>query len=187
MVLENLALLDASMRASDTRSARFVVRCSGIQLSVVYLNDVCPQELLIIRNESRHWLRVPVQSGHNVEPQAIRPLVEPDAPPESVTSPAVRRFLEEFALAIPRTLSNGVERAAAEVILQHSPDVEEPNRIYFAGWFPLGREAARPQSPNLQKTRRAFGQDAYELCLHLQMASRWTDRVEERQPFKLPE
>lgn len=156
-------------------------------MSVVYLNDGCPQELLMFRDEPRRWLRVPVQTGYNVEPQALRPLVEPDAPPESIASPAVRRFVEEFAFALPRALGNGVERASSEVILQHSPDVEEATRIYFAGWFPLGGEAARPQNPNLQKTRRAFGQDAYELCLHLQMASRWSDQVAERQPFELPE
>src|SRR5690606_1959202 len=109
MVLENLALLDASMRAGDCRGARFSVRCAGIPLSIVFINDACPQELLIFRSEPRRWLRVAVQAGHKVEPQAVRPLVEPDAPPESVASPAVRRFLEEFALALPRALGNGVE------------------------------------------------------------------------------
>jgi len=187
MVLENLALLDASMRASDCRGVRCTVRCGGLVVSVVYLNDACPQELLMFRHEPRRWLRVPVQAGHNVEPQALRPLVEPDAPPESIASPAVRRFLEDFAIALPRAVGNGVERATSEVILQHSLDVEEPTRIYFAGWLPLVGEAVRPQHPNLQKTRRAFGQDAYELCLHLQMGSRWSDQVSDRQPFKLPE
>ena len=187
MVLENLALLDASMRAANCRAARFLVRCGGLQLSIVYLNDMCPQELLIYRTEPRQWLRVAVQSGHRVEPVAVRSLVEPDAAPASIPSPEVRRFLEELALAIPRALSADTERAGHEAILLHSLDVEEPTKIYFAGWIPLPTEAARPGNPNLQKTRRAFGQDAYELCLHLQQGSRWSDQASERQPFALPE
>lgn len=186
MVLENLALLDAAMRSSDCRAARFSVRCGGLQLSIVYLNDVCPQELLMFRSDPRRWLRVALQPGHSLEPIALRPLVEPDAPPDSIASPAVRRFLEEFSISLPRALGNGVERATSEMILQHSLDVEEPAKVYFAGWLPLG-DAVRPQHPNLLKTRRAFGQDTYELCLHLQMGSCWTQDAASRQPFRMPE
>lgn len=185
MVLENLAFLDSSMRAAGCRATRFSVRCGGLTLSVVYLNDTCPPEFLILRHEPRQWLRVVLQKGHDMEPRHLRPLVEPQALPDTPLSPAVRRLVEDFAIALPRTVAE-VEKAAPEVVLQHSPDVDEPGKIHFAGWSPLPPEA-RPQHPKLQKTRRAFGQDVYELCLHLHLGSQWTDDATQRVKFFLPE
>ena len=187
MVLENLALLDASMRAAQCRSVRFTLRCAGGPWSIIYLNDTCPQELLILRTEPpRRWTRVPLLNGHAVDPFTLRPLLEPGTPSDAPLSADVRRFIEEFSFTLPRTIGD-VEKIGPDLILQYSLDVEEPTRIYFAGWQPLDPASVRPNHPNLHKTRRAFGQDVYELCLHLQMGSVWTDEAAKRQPFKLPE
>jgi hypothetical protein len=152
----------------------------------VYVNDVCPQQLLIWQLEPRRWVGLPVPKGHAVEASAIRPLVEPGARPDSPASPEVRRFLDDFGLALPRTIAE-TERATPETILQHSLDVEDAGKIHFAGWLPLPEQAAKPGHPNLQKIRRAYGQDAFELCLHLHLGARWTEDVTQRVEFHLPE
>jgi hypothetical protein len=186
MVLDNLAFLDASMRAVDCRAARFTVRCDGAQFSVVYLNDTLPQELLIFRLDPKRWVRIAVQKGHDLDPRAFRPLLEAHVAVDAPLTPELRRSLDSFALAIPRVI-NGVERASPDVVLQHSLDVEEPTKVHFSGWQPLPGPECRAQNPKLQKTRRAFGQDVYELCLHLHVSSQWTEDIKQRVAFALPE
>lgn len=94
------------------------------------------------------------------------------------------KFLKFFATKIPGRYS-GRKVQPHERAIYIKNNVPDADKIYFYGWkFYTDSEK---NAKNFEKTRRLLGDDAYFFCKEHDISSCWTDKVELRKDYYLPQ
>lgn len=94
------------------------------------------------------------------------------------------KFLKYFATKIPNQYS-GRKLEPHERAIYKKNNVPEADKIYFCGWkFYAGSER---HAKNFEKTREWLGDEAYFFCKEHDISSCWTDKIELRKDYYLPQ
>lgn len=94
------------------------------------------------------------------------------------------KFLKYFSTKIPSNYS-GRKVQPHERAIYIRKNVPEADKIFFCGWkFYAGSER---HAKNFEKTRKWLGDEAYFFCKEHDISSCWTDKIELRKDYYLPQ
>lgn len=83
------------------------------------------------------------------------------------------RGLQRAAGGVPGHWKHHRIRTIQDIPASCRSDVEEPDAIYFCGWYP-NPKGKHPTVRNLEKTRRFLGTKIAQACQELRLSSCWT-------------
>ena len=189
--LHRLRLLHRSMNVRCIDRCRFPFRRNHKEFDVFFFADMEPYELMFGLVGDRWSMTVKIFEGYRVDTwlgenyarlcEALGLKYDPNNPFRP------KDFFEDLNRAIPREASRGNEVKPQDVA-RYLGNVEEADKIYFAGWRPHQDPEVRDVTErNLEKTRRLLGEDAYRLCLKHRISSAWSaDCRKARDNWKRP-
>lgn len=189
MKLNNLENLHFNMNKQGLIKTKFEFRFRGLVFSVIYIAESFPHTLLIGCIAHNLFLVLDVSEEYEIATYLgnnYKPLIEAldlNYDPDNPFRPS--EFFTAFISAIPLNTTAGSTPTVTD-IARISRDAEESNKIHFCGWLPHDGVNSRPRPPNLDKTRKLCGEEAYRVCLNHHISSRWSDIESNSVPYHAP-
>ena len=190
--LNRLRLFHREMEKCGICRRRFPFRRNHKELDVLFFTDMEPYELMFGLVGGQWSMTVKILEGYRVNillgKDDYAKLCEAlglKYGPNNRFRP--KDFFEDLNRAIPRELSLSSE-VKPQDIARYSRNIEEADKVYFAGWRPHHDPGVRDVTErNLEKTRLLLGEDAYRRCLKHRISSAWTaDRRRASDDWKRP-
>ena len=188
-IIQLINLQNQMLRANQT-SICFDASCKSVIFKIVFSIDIDPMSLLIA-NEGKK----PIAFIGNVDKDCrvnfkhlgdlfvqLCKLLGLQFDPKNKYTPQL--FFQELSKTFPSNIQSTKVSAPEDRLLSYhiNNDIEEVDKIYFLKWLSHGKNGQRNVSKsNLEKTRKAFGDDTYQYCKANNISSCWTADRSEKQ------
>ena len=175
--MQGLHRLHQIMRANGDSRARFSISHNLVDFECLFLVDVTPYEFVLaavghpdvaVVCQVRKGYYVDADFGDDYKPLAR--LFNQGAETFVPFRPGI--FLQEIDSAVPVNYRKPTVTEVAKIYRHHLDEADKP---YFIGWLDNNlKPPNRVSDSNLEKTKRCFGNGAYETCKRTNLSSRWT-------------
>nr|WP_283092957.1 DUF6037 family protein [Planococcus sp. MSAK28401] len=174
-----MKLLHSNMKKQQIKKAKFQSKINGIIFNNIFFIDSIPYKLAIGVRDKNLYFEIPVSSEFTIRPYLgdkygeICKILGLKYDKNNPYSP--KKFFESINIGIPSKVCLKDVPLPHEIAPYRS-HVNQPEKIYFKGWWDNDLRGEKVQESNLEKTRALLDEEAYKMCKKHNMSSQWSDK-----------